>query len=239
MKVSEIFLSLQGESTFIGQPTVFVRFYGCNMRCQWCDSKYSVEGGNYKEMSVREIYLSVVNFDIPQSSMHNVKYVCLTGGEPTIQKTADLLSLIEALVDDKKIVSIETDGGTDLTPYSKLAVSLVMDIKLPSSGMYNSMRWENLDILRPGLDQIKFVILDRADYDCAKRLIFVHNLHKRGFDLLFSSVMPERKTWRNLPSNPTGLDYRTLAGWLIEDRLPARFQPQLHKVIWPEKERGF
>lgn len=228
MQVSEIFLSIQGESSFVGKPTVFVRFYGCNMRCTWCDSKYAVEGRNYKTMTKEEVLKAVLGF--------GVQHVCLTGGEPTLQK--DLPMLINLLSDEGKVTSVETDGGTDLYRFSNLSCILVMDVKLPGSGMHEKMLWKNFDHLRPGLDQVKFVILNRHDYDVAKEVMATYDLANR-FEVLMSPVVAEGATWLSQHhTEHDGLRYKDLADWILEDRLPVRFNPQLHKFIWPNRHRG-
>ncbi len=157
MKINEIFYSLQGEGTQIGLPTVFIRTSGCNLRCDWCDTKYAWDGG--EEYTTQEILAEISN--------HPVKRVCITGGEPLIQD--DLLDLIDKLVQSYEI-SIETNGSLDIGPISKREVHISMDYKTPSSGMCEKMRDENIDLLK-NTDVLKFVIADEDDYGFAKETI--------------------------------------------------------------------
>ena len=208
MKVNEIFLSIQGESLSAGFPTIFVRFTGCNLRCSFCDTVYSYDAGT--EMSVQLIYNEI-------DKLH-YKRVCLTGGEPLLQK--DIPELIEKLHD--YIVSIETNGSVDLSNI-KLGEkhSFVMDMKPPSSGCSENMLFENFNYLSTK-DEIKFVIGDIDDYNWSKQV--VSRYHNNGL-ITFSPVFGK-------------IEYSDLVEWILRDKLDVRFQLQLHKVIWSPDKRG-
>ncbi len=209
LRVTEIFHSLQGESTRVGLPTVFVRLAGCPLRCVWCDTRYAFAGG--EAMTVPEILQRVVAQDCPT--------VCVTGGEPLAQ--AGCLPLLAALCDRGHAVSLETSGALDIAAVDA-RVSRIVDLKAPDSGECARIRWENLDGLRP-TDEIKCVLASRADYEWAKSVLAQRRL-AAICPVLFSPV------WHTLPPD-------RLAQWILEDRLPVRFQLQLHKVLWGE-QRG-
>jgi 7-carboxy-7-deazaguanine synthase len=208
--VNEIFHSIQGESRHAGRPCVFVRLTGCNLRCVWCDTAYAFEEGS--EMEVQAIALRVAAFATP--------YVLVTGGEPLAQKGVH--DLFAALLHRGHEVAVETGGSLDIAPIDR-RVMVVMDLKPPGSGMSDRNRWENLAHLKP-TDEVKFVLSDRADYEWARTAIAEHGLAGRC-GLLLSPVHGV-------------LDPRPLAEWMLADRLPARLQVQLHKVIWPADMRG-
>jgi 7-carboxy-7-deazaguanine synthase len=210
MRITEIFYSIQGESTYSGLPCVFIRTTGCNLRCVWCDTEYSFYGG--EEMSLEEILAKVAGYDC--------KLVELTGGEPMLQK--EIYELSERLLAHGYTVLMETGGSLDLSKLNP-AVIKIMDLKCPGSGEVGQNFWPNLDILQPH-DQIKFVIKDRHDYEWAIATMRKHRLEER-FHLLISPVFNE-------------MDYRRLAEWLLADGVKARFQVQLHKYIWPPDMRG-
>lgn len=210
MRITEIFYSVQGESTYSGLPCVFVRTTGCNLRCLWCDTAYAFYGG--QEMRLEEILAQVRGY--------HCKLVELTGGEPMLQKETP--ELARRLLQEGFTVLIETGGSLDLSPLDTRVIK-IMDLKCPGSGEADRNYWPNLEILQPH-DQIKFVIKDRRDYDWAVRVIHEHHLEER-FPLLFSPVFNE-------------MDYRQLAEWLLADRVNARVQIQLHKYIWPPDLRG-
>jgi 7-carboxy-7-deazaguanine synthase len=209
LRVSEIFHSLQGESTRAGLPTVFIRLTGCPLRCTWCDTTYAFAGG--EALTVPAILARVASFDCPT--------VCVTGGEPLAQ--AGCQPLLTALCDAGYSVSLETSGALDITTVDP-RVSRIVDIKAPDSGESARNRWENLDDLRPS-DEIKFVLASRADFDWAKSALAGRRLAEKC-TILFSPV------WDTLP--PT-----QLAGWILADHLPVRFQLQMHKTLWGS-ERG-
>jgi len=206
MYISEIFLSIQGESTYAGLPCVFVRLAGCNLSCRWCDTPYArVEEGS-REMTVEEVAGEVERFRCP--------LVEITGGEPLLQEETPALA--RSFLDAGRKVLIETNGSVDLGVLDPRVVKIV-DIKCPSSGQAGSFRVENLAYITPG-DEIKFVIADRADYEFAKRCLdeFVSG---RTEKVLFAPVRPE-------------LDPALLADWILKDALPVRLQLQLHTYIW-------
>lgn len=218
LRVSEIFHSLQGESTRAGLPTVFVRLVGCPLRCRWCDTPYAFSGGD-------SLPLGTI---LERVAAYGCRTVCVTGGEPLAQ--AACLPLLTALCDAGYAVSLETSGALDIAGVDQ-RVSRIVDIKAPDSGEADKNRWSNLELLRSG-DEIKFVLASRADYDWSKDVLDGRhgNSALAGRHLgdictvLFSPV------WDSLPP-------ATLAQWILEDRLPVRFQLQLHKILWGQ-ERG-
>ncbi len=207
LKITEIFLSLQGEARDAGWPTVFVRLTGCPLRCRYCDTTYSFFGGAWR--SIDDILDEVAGY--------GVRHVCVTGGEPLAQKRC--LDLLRRLCDAGYVVSLETSGAIDIAEVDP-RVSRVLDIKTPASGEVERNRWENLPLLTAH-DQIKFVICDRADYDWARAVLAEHRLHT-CCDVLFS---PSKE---QLPA-------RELADWIVADRLPVKFQMQLHKILWGDE----
>lgn len=209
MRITEIFHSIQGESTHAGRACVFVRLTGCNLRCRWCDSVYTFTGG--EKMSLDDVVARVKSY--------GCNLVEVTGGEPLAQ--SESLDLIRILCDQGFEVLIETSGSIDITPVDRRA-KLILDVKCPGSGEADKNRWENLADLRDH-DEIKFVIADRTDYEFARRVIADRNL--AGRTLLFSPV------WG-------GMDPKALAEWMLADRVPARFQTQLHKHIWGADVHG-
>lgn len=211
MRITEIFLSLQGESSWAGLPCVFVRTTGCPLRCVWCDSDYAFYGG--REMSVEEIVNEVGRLG------RGCKLVELTGGEPLAQK--DIGTLSENLLDAGYTVLCETSGSLDVGRLPDRVIK-VMDIKCPGSGEVDRNLWSNLEKLGPE-DEIKFVVRDRPDYEWALNVVQTRGL--RGRRLLLSPVWGE-------------LELRVLAEWMVEDNAPARLQTQLHKYIWGPHESG-
>jgi 7-carboxy-7-deazaguanine synthase len=209
MRVTEIFHSIQGESSHAGRPCVFVRLTGCNLRCRWCDSEYTFTGG--EKMSLDDVMARVRSY--------GCKLVEITGGEPLAQ--AEAFELIAKLCDENYEVLIETSGSIDIAPVDRRA-KIILDVKCPGSGEAAKNRWENLDALRPH-DEVKFVIAGRDDYDFARRIVAEKNLDR--WTVLFSPVWGE-------------LDMKTLAEWMLADRVTARLQTQLHKHIWGAEARG-
>ena len=209
LRVTEIFHSIQGESTHAGRPCAFVRLTGCNLRCRWCDSEYTFTGG--EQMSIDDV--------VAQVKGYGCNLVEVTGGEPLAQKEA--LDLIKRLGDEGLEVLLETSGSIDVAPVDKRC-TIIIDIKCPSSGEVTKNRWENLQHLKPD-DEIKFVIADREDYDWARKVIDERDLNR--WTVLLSPVWGE-------------LDLEILAEWMLADRLPARLQTQLHKHIWGAEARG-
>jgi len=209
MRITEIFHSIQGESSHVGRPCVFVRLTGCNLRCRWCDSEYTFTGGD--KLTLDQI--------VERVNAYGCKLVEITGGEPLAQ--AESLELIRRLLDDGREVLIETSGSIDVTPVDRRA-KLILDVKCPGSGEVEKNRWSNLEQLGPH-DEVKFVLADRTDYEWALQVIAERNLANRT--LLFSPVWGE-------------LDLKTLAEWMLADRIPARLQTQLHKHIWGAEVHG-
>lgn len=210
MKVCEIFASIQGESTYAGLPCVFVRMTGCNLRCVYCDTTYAYEEG--REMSGNEILVSV--------SSYGIKLVEITGGEPLMQK--DVFSLTEKLLDNGFTVLLETNGSVSIKDVDKRAVT-IMDIKTPKSGMFEKMDLLNLKYIKPD-DEIKFVVMDREDYEWVRDFIRDYGLADRCKLLLspaFGLLSPE-----------------SLSKWIIDDRLSVRLNLQLHKYIYGPDKRG-
>ncbi len=233
--LNECYASIQGESSLVGTPTVFVRLYSCNLRCAWCDSVYAVEGGDYHEVSVAELVSRVRELSAADGGRRNgIRHVCWTGGEPLLQWRS-VARAIEALP-DAFVHSMETDGEVDLGPFDRAVadrredgrVRYIMDIKCPGSAMVAKKAFENLRLLRPA-DEVKFVLLDRADYEFARDVVREREIPAEN--VLFSPVMPANQV-------RSGLEPATLAGWILEDRLDVRLQPQIHKFLWPGKERG-
>jgi 7-carboxy-7-deazaguanine synthase len=204
LRVTEIFHSIQGESRPVGCPTVFVRLTGCPLRCGYCDTQYAFHGG--QQWSLAQIADEVAQY--------GTRLVCVTGGEPLAQPNCR--RLMAMLCDQGYEVSLETSGALDIAAIDA-RVTIVMDIKTPQSGEESRNRWANLDHLKAS-DQLKFVLCDRADYDWACALLSEHHLTDR-FSVLFSPA------WDQLPE-------RDLAEWILADRLPVRFQLQLHKHLW-------
>ena len=204
LRITEIFLSLQGESRSVGCPTVFIRLTGCPLRCGYCDTAYAFQGGEW--MTLDDILARTASF--------TVKHVTVTGGEPLAQKAC--LPLLARLCDAGYEVSLETSGALDVARVDPRVVK-VMDLKTPGSGEVERNRYCNLEHLNPR-DQIKFVLCDRADYDWAKEQLVKYEL-PHICEVLFSPVQGQ-------------LAPRELADWIIADRLPVRFQMQLHKYLW-------
>ncbi len=204
LRITELFLSIQGEAHAVGWPTVFVRLTGCPLRCEYCDTAYAFQGGQW--WTLAQVLQSVAAFGVGR--------VCVTGGEPLAQKAC--LPLLEALCDAGHDVSLETSGALDASEVD-VRVARVIDIKTPGSGESGRNRLQTLAQLRDR-DQLKFVICDRADYEWSRELIARESLTRRA-TVLFS------------PSHGV-MDPAQLAAWLLEDRLEVRLQLQMHKYIW-------
>ena len=207
LKLTEIFLSLQGEARDAGWPTVFVRLTGCPLRCQYCDTAYAFHGGQWWE----------IDAILAEVARHGVRHVCVTGGEPLAQKRC--IALLSKLCDAGYAVSLETSGAIDISEVDA-RVSRVVDIKTPGSGEVERNLWSNLPLLTAH-DQVKFVVCSRADFDWAKDIVAEHRLHETC-DVLFS------------PSHAQ-VSPRELADWIVAEQLPVRFQLQLHKILWGEE----
>jgi len=204
LKISEIFFSLQGETSRAGLPTVFVRLTGCPLRCVWCDTEHAFSGGSSATL---EAILDNVG-------QYGTRHVCVTGGEPLAQKNC--LPLLTALCDAAYDVSLETSGALDISGVDA-RVSRIVDLKAPGSGESERNRWQNIELLTLN-DELKFVLKDRTDYEWARELIRKCQLDA-VCPLIFSPVQGE-------------IDPSQLAEWVLADRLPVRFQLQLHKLLW-------
>jgi 7-carboxy-7-deazaguanine synthase len=204
LKLTEIFLSIQGEADSVGWPTVFVRLTGCPLRCQYCDTQYAFYGGEW--FSIEQVLERVAAFD--------TRHVCVTGGEPLAQKNC--IELLRRLCDAGYRVSLETSGAIDIGKVDERVVRVV-DVKTPGSGEAQRNRLENLELLRAD-EQIKFVLCSREDFEWAKELLRARALNERC-TVLFS------------PSHGQ-VEARDLAQWVLDERLPVRLQVQLHKYLW-------
>ena len=211
LSVNEIFYSIQGESTHAGKPCVFVRLAGCDLRCSWCDTSYAFNEG--RRMSVDDI--------VRQVGEYGSALVEVTGGEPLLQE--DVYPLMERLLEAGRTVLLETGGQIDVSRVPG-AVVKVMDVKCPGSGESEKVEWGNIDRLG-SLDQVKFVIQDRVDYEFARETVLRHALDRRCAAVLFSPVHGV-------------LSPKDLSVWILEDRLPVRLQLQIHKHIWGADVRG-
>ncbi len=210
LKVNEIFYSIQGESTYAGLPCVFVRLTYCNLRCSYCDTEYSFYEGT--DMTIDDILTEVKKY--------NCNLVEITGGEPLIQKES--LNLMKRLCDEGFKVLLETSGSLSIENVDK-RVTIIMDLKTPSSKMMKKNLYLNIDFLKPD-DEVKFVIGNREDYEWAKEIINKYDLSNKC-KVLMGCVFGE-------------LSNLELATWILEDHLPVRFQMQLHKYIWEPEKRG-
>ena len=210
MKINEIFKSIQGETSYAGLPCIFIRIAGCNLRCSYCDTMYAYDDG--AEMTVNLILEITDNF--------KCKLVCVTGGEPLLNKETPLL--ISKLLERNYIVLVETNGSYDIRKIPQKAIK-IMDIKCPDSNMSHLMAWENINYLTKS-DEIKFVLNSRKYYDWAKMVIHKYQLPDVATVLLgavFGAISP-----------------RSVVQWILEDNLDVRFQLQLHKYIWEPQTRG-
>ena len=204
LRINEIFFSLQGESSRVGLPTVFIRLTGCPLRCGYCDTAYAFTGG--QNMSISVVLDKVADY--------KPRFVTVTGGEPLAQKTC--LSLLSTLCDAGYSVSLETSGALDVSHVDS-RVSKVMDLKTPGSGEMEKNLWANLDYLT-SQDELKFVLCDEKDYQWAAEVIKLYDLSQKC-PILFSPVHGE-------------LDPALLAAWILRDHLPVRLQIQMHKLLW-------
>jgi 7-carboxy-7-deazaguanine synthase len=210
LKINEIFKSIQGESSYTGLPCAFIRLTGCNLRCSWCDTEYAFYEGN--AMEVEQV--------LDKVKKYKVNLVEITGGEPLMQK--EVYKLMDALLAKSYEVLLETGGSLSIAEVPK-AVVKILDLKCPGSGELLQNDYSNLDIL-DAKDEVKFVLLDRADYDWCRKTIKKYSLAKK-VKILVSPVYDK-------------LDLKDLATWVLEDKLPVRLQTQLHKVIWSKDAIG-
>ena len=240
LAVNEIYLSLQGESTFAGLPCVFVRLTGCNLRCSYCDTAYAFKEG--AKMTFGEILGKARALAAPYQGRkgggHRLPLVEFTGGEPLLQRNSPLL--MKAFCEEGFTVLVETSGALDIAPLDP-RVRRIMDLKCPSSGESARNRLENIPQLRE-TDELKFVIGTVEDYEWAKGMIAGHGLAERC-PILFSWVAPlqphqQDASLKKVPEGQTPITRRDLVERIVADTLPVRFQLQMHKFIWPPDERG-
>ena len=210
IKINEIYLSVQGESTHTGLPCIFIRLTGCNLRCSWCDTAYAFHEG--KNMSIDEILQKVANFEI-----HLVE---ITGGEPLMQD--NVYTLMRRLIEKGYKVMLETGGSISLERVPKEVIK-IMDLKCPGSGEQEKNNLDNLKLLLPH-DEVKFVILDKKDYEWSRDIIKRYKINETAH-ILISPVFDK-------------LELKEIVKWILEDRLPVRLQTQLHKIIWDKNTIG-
>ena len=225
MVLIELYVSVQGESSFAGLPCIFVRLAGCNLRCSWCDSEYTFHGGE-------KFTLDQVEEKI--AALAPVKLVEFTGGEPMLQER-ELLPMMDRLLDKGYTLMIETSGERPLAKVPK-AVHKIMDVKCPASGESGRFHLENLDVLT-SRDEVKFVISDRPDYEFARDFIRQHNLAARCGQILLSPAFTKTPTSQRTADNCV-LDPRLLVEWMLADHVPARLSLQIHKFIWEPLKKG-
>lgn len=217
MKINEIFFSIQGEGKLIGIPTVFIRATWCNLRCIWCDTTYAYTEG--KEMNIDDVILAV--------NRYSTKFICITGGEPLIQKPA-VIELIHKLIEANYHITIETNGSITINDLPRAErVMISMDIKCPSSGMADKMKWSNIELLEQ-TDQLKFVIADDEDYTYAKRVV---RRYEPNCEIIFQPL-------HGALSGKNRMSLRELANRILSDSIQVRALPQLHKLIWGNNIRG-
>lgn len=225
MVLIELYVSVQGESSFAGIPCIFVRLAGCNLRCSWCDSEYTFHGGE-------KFTLDQVEEKI--AALAPVKLVEFTGGEPMLQER-ELLPMMDRLLDKGYTLMIETSGERPLAKVP-MAVHKIMDVKCPASGESGRFHLENLVALT-SRDEVKFVISDRVDYEFARDFIQQHNLAARCGQILLSPAFTKTPTSQRTTDNCV-LDPRLLVEWMLADHVPARLSLQIHKFIWEPLKKG-
>jgi len=226
MQITEIYKSLQGESTYAGLPCVFVRFTGCNLRCSWCDSEYTFTGG--RRMTLEEV-LGKVEECAPERGLVEV-----TGGEPMLQER-EVVPLMQRFLDEGYTVLLETSGERPLEPVPKGVVKIV-DVKCPDSGEPDTFRVENLETLTSA-DEVKFVLSGRTDYEFAREFVARHDLARRVNAVLLSPAF-RKDACGGRDTSYCLLDPRELADWMLADGLPARLSLQIHKFIWDPALKG-
>lgn len=226
MQITEIFKSIQGESTHAGLPCVFVRLTGCNLRCSWCDSEYTFQGG--RRMSIDEVLNEVFRLS-PDGGL-----VEITGGEPMLQER-DVVPLMQRLIESGYSVLLETSGERPLERVPSEVVKIV-DVKCPDSGEGDTFSIENLETLTPR-DEVKFVLTGRADYEFARHFIHRHDLARRVHAVLLSPAFRKDATGAR-DSSHCLLDPQELAHWMLADNVPARLGLQIHKFIWDPALKG-
>jgi 7-carboxy-7-deazaguanine synthase len=226
MQISEIYKSLQGESTYAGLPCVFVRLTGCNLRCSWCDSEFSFYGG--RKMTLQEVLSDVARLS-PNGGL-----VEITGGEPMLQER-EVIPLMEQLLDADYRVLLETSGERVLARVPKGVIKIV-DVKCPHSGEPDTFAIENLGALKRH-DELKFVLTDRTDYEFARDFVANHELAERVHAILFSPAF-EKAASGSRDTSHCQLDPQQLAEWILADNVPARLSLQIHKLIWDPAAKG-
>jgi len=235
MQITEIYKSLQGESTYAGLPCIFVRLTGCNLRCTWCDSEFSFYGG--RKMTVDEVIAEVARLS-PGAADPSVRaagsLVEVTGGEPMLQER-EVVRLMQRLVSEGYKVLLETSGERPLAGVPKEAVKIV-DVKCPHSGEADTFVLDNLKALQPH-DELKFVLADRTDYEFARDFVREHQLADKVNGILFSPAFKKDASGSRDPSHCL-LDPQQLADWILADNLPVRLSLQLHKFIWDPAAKG-
>ncbi len=225
MQITEIYRSIQGESSFTGLPCIFVRLTGCNLRCTWCDSEYTFEGG--RRMTLDEVEAQV-------RALAPVKLVEITGGEPMLQER-EVLELMRRLLAAGYKILLETSGERPLASVPKEVVKVV-DVKCPHSGEADTFRMENLEALTPR-DEVKFVLSDRADYEFARDFTREHSLDQRVGSVIFSPAFRKDAAGARDASHCL-LDPRLVADWILADGLTVRLGLQVHKFIWEPQMKG-
>jgi 7-carboxy-7-deazaguanine synthase len=226
LQITEIYKSLQGESTHAGLPCVFVRLTGCNLRCHWCDSEFSFYGGH--KMALQEVLGEIARLS-PSGGL-----VEITGGEPMLQER-EVIPLMEELLDADYRVLLETSGERVLKNVPKRVIKIV-DVKCPRSGEGESFALENLRTLQPH-DELKFVLADRTDYEFGRDFVANHGLAERVNAILFSPAFEKTASGARDPSH-CQLDPQELAQWILADDVPARLSLQIHKLIWDPAAKG-
>ena len=226
LQITEIYKSLQGESTYAGLPCVFVRLTGCNLRCSWCDSEFSFVGGS--KMTLQEVLTEIARLS-PSGGL-----VEITGGEPMLQER-EVIPLMEQLLDADYQVLLETSGERVLARVPKRVIKIV-DVKCPHSGEPDTFALENLSALQPH-DELKFVLTDRTDYEFARDFVLSHELAERVHAILFSPAFEKAASGARDTSH-CQLDPQELAQWILADNIPARLSLQIHKLIWDPAAKG-
>ncbi|MGA2423543.1 MAG: radical SAM protein [Terriglobales bacterium] len=226
LQITEIYKSLQGESTYAGLPCVFVRLTGCNLRCSWCDSEFSFYGG--EKMALQEVLSEVARLS-PTGGL-----VEITGGEPMLQER-EIIPLMEQLLDADYQVLLETSGERPLARVPKRVIKIV-DVKCPHSGEPNTFALDNLETLK-AYDELKFVLTDRTDYEFAREFVLNHRLVERVHAILFSPAFEKTASGARDTSHCL-LDPQELAQWIVADNIPVRLSLQIHKLIWDPAAKG-